>query len=128
MRGGVFVDNYKVDKNNFFHFLHIRNKEIAEKFSSELSSYSETIEIAELLKLGLKTKNSSFIRLCHEYLPLTFGRRHGDPSRPWNHFNIQIKDESGVLLFCYEGNWRDIFQNWEALGCSYPETFILMVC
>ena len=128
MRGGVFVDNYKVDKNNFFHFLHIRNKEIAEKFSSELSSYSETIEIAELLKLGLKTKNSSFIRLCHEYLPLTFGRRHGDPSRPWNHFNIKIKDETGMQLFCYEGNWRDIFQNWEALGYSYPETFISMVC
>ena len=61
-------------------------------------------------------------------MPLTFGRRHGDPSRPWNHFNIQVKDKSGVQLFCYEGNWRDIFQNWEALGKSYPETFISMVC
>ena len=128
MRGGVFVDNYKVKKNIFFHFLNIRNKEIAEKFSNELLLISETIEISGLLKLGLKTKNSSFIRLCHEYLPLTFGRRHGDPSRPWNHFNIQVKDKSGVQLFCYEGNWRDIFQNWEALGHSYPETFISMVC
>ena len=26
---------------------------------------------------------------CHEYLPLYFGRRHGDPSRPWNRFAIQ---------------------------------------
>ncbi len=128
MRGGVFVDNYKVDNNNILHFLNIRNKEIAEKYRNELLSFSETIEISELLKLGLKTKNCSFIRLCHEYLPLTFGRRHGDPSRPWNHFNIQVKDKSGVQLFCYEGNWRDIFQNWEALGNSYPETFISMIC
>ena len=128
MRGGVFVDNYIVEKNNFFHFLNIRNKEIAEEFSNKLSSFPESIEITGLLKLALKTKNSSFIRLCHEYLPLTFGRRHGDPSRPWNYFNIQVKDKSGVQLFCYEGNWRDIFQNWEALAHSYPETFISMVC
>ena len=26
-------------------------------------------------------------RLAHEYLPLTFSRRHGDPSRPWNRFD-----------------------------------------
>ena len=128
MRGGVFVDNYKVEKNIFFNFLNIRNKEISEEFSNKLSSFSESIEISGLLKLGLKTKNSSFIRLCHEYLPLTFGRRHGDPSRPWNYFNIQVKDKSDAQLFCYEGNWRDIFQNWEALAHSYPETFILMVC
>ena len=76
-----------------FNFLNIRNKEISEEFSNKLSSFSESIEISGLLKLGLKTKNSSFIRLCHEYLPLTFGRRHGDPSRPWNYFNIQVKDE-----------------------------------
>ncbi len=24
------------------------------------------------------------------------------------------------LVYGYEGNWRDIFQNWEALGVSYP--------
>jgi hypothetical protein len=25
-------------------------------------------------------------RLVLAYLPLTFSRRHGDPSRPWNRF------------------------------------------
>ena len=29
------------------------------------------------------------VRLCYEYLPLTFSRRHGDPSRPWNRFAIR---------------------------------------
>jgi len=59
-------------------------------------------------------------RLCHEYLPITFGRRHGDPSRPWNRFSIRVRDESGERSLFYEGNWRDIFQNWEALALSFP--------
>jgi hypothetical protein len=59
-------------------------------------------------------------RLAGEYLPITFGRRHGDPSRPWNQFAIRLKDEYGNDLLSYEGNWRDIFQNWEALALSFP--------
>ena len=53
-------------------------------------------------------------------LPLTFGRRHGDPSRPWNLFSIRVQDENGQPVVAYQGNWRDIFQNWEALSLSYP--------
>ena len=53
-------------------------------------------------------------------LPLTFGRRHGDPSRPWNLFSIKVQDEDGKPVVAYQGNWRDIFQNWEALSVSYP--------
>ncbi len=60
-------------------------------------------------------------RLAYEYLPITFGRRHGDPSRPWNNFSINVKDANGDRLLAYQGNWRDIFQNWEALLFSYPE-------
>lgn len=55
-----------------------------------------------------------------EELPLTFGRRHGDPSRPWNLFSIRVQDEKGNPVVAYQGNWRDIFQNWEALSLSYP--------
>ena len=55
-----------------------------------------------------------------DYLPLTFGRRHGDPSRPWNLCNIRVQDEQGNPIVAYQGNWRDIFQNWEALSFSYP--------
>jgi hypothetical protein len=55
-------------------------------------------------------------------LPLKFSRRHGDPSRPWNKFSINLREEnSGKKILDYEGNWRDIFQNWEALAYSYPE-------
>ena len=60
------------------------------------------------------------LRKYYEYLPLTFGRRHGDPSRPWNLFNVRVQDENGKPIVSYQGNWRDIFQNWEALSLSYP--------
>ncbi len=30
-------------------------------------------------------------------------------------------DEHGNAWLSYQGNWRDIFQNWEALALSYPE-------
>ena len=54
-------------------------------------------------------------------LPLGFSRRHGDPTRPWNKFNINTTDPvTGKPVLDYEGNWRDIFQNWEALAVSYP--------
>ena len=59
-------------------------------------------------------------RLFLEYLPLTFSRRHGDPSRPWNMFDIRVNDAEGKRIIAYQGNWRDIFQNWEALSLSYP--------
>ncbi len=62
-----------------------------------------------------------FQRLCNEYLPLKFSRRHGDPSRPWNKFSINLRNEDdGSKILDYQGNWRDIFQNWEALAHSYP--------
>ncbi|MGE9290067.1 MAG: hypothetical protein ACQKBT_03700, partial [Puniceicoccales bacterium] len=53
--------------------------------------------------------------------------RHGDPSRPWNRFVIQTKDKEGHDIVGFQGNWRDIFQNWEALAWSFPlynEAFI----
>ena len=79
------------------------------------------MHLKELLKLVAAQGDSQLSRLCSEYLPITFGRRHGDPSRPWNKFAIILRDEYGEGLLSYEGNWRDIFQNWEALMLSFPE-------
>ena len=65
--------------------------------------------------------SADLVRLGYTYLPLTFSRRHGDPSRPWNKFAINIRKTDGSVRLNYEGNWRDIFQNWEALAYSFPE-------
>jgi hypothetical protein len=76
-----------------------------------------------------KDDDKNFIRLCYEYLPLKFSRRHGDPSRPWNKFSINTRNEiDNSKILDYQGNWRDIFQNWEALAHSYPEFIEGMIC
>ena len=31
-----------------------------------------------------------------------------------------MEDERGNKKFYYQGNWRDIFQNWETLALAYP--------
>ncbi|MBE0642377.1 MAG: hypothetical protein IH599_10095, partial [Bacteroidales bacterium] len=40
---------------------------------------------------------------------------------PWNRFSINIiREADGAKVLDYEGNWRDIFQNWEALAWAFP--------
>lgn len=121
MRGGVVVDQYWVDSADFIATLSAANRDIAQQHRQFLSALPEKIDYNELITLAKLENSPQLVRLCHEYLPLTFGRRHGDPSRPWNHFEIKLKDEMGDRLLSYQGNWRDIFQNWEALGVSYPK-------
>lgn len=120
MRGGVVVNQYWVEKQDFIKTLINANKQITENHDAFFVTLPERIDYQELIALASKQNDPQLIRLCHEYLPLTFGRRHGDPSRPWNHFEIKLKDENGDRLLSYQGNWRDIFQNWEALALSYP--------
>ncbi|MCG7587971.1 hypothetical protein, partial [Photobacterium sp. OFAV2-7] len=120
MRGGVVVDQYWIDKQDFIKALTSSNALVASRNSSLLASLPNRISYEDLLALAAEQNDKQLVRLSYEYLPLTFGRRHGDPSRPWNHFEIKVKDSDGERLLSYQGNWRDIFQNWEALALSYP--------
>lgn len=121
MRGGIYSEGYTLNASFFNKHIQHFNKKCWEKHSKFLLSTPEKIEYKELLTLIEEQKDENLHRLFLEYLPLTFSRRHGDPSRPWNLFNINIKNEDGDKLLSYQGNWRDIFQNWEALSLSYPE-------
>ncbi len=120
MRGGIYSDNYQISRALFNKHVQHFNKSCWAKHADFLSTLSETIDYTNLGLLIEQQNDANLMRLFQEYLPLTFSRRHGDPSRPWNMFNINIKDESGNKLLSYQGNWRDIFQNWEALSLSYP--------
>ena len=120
MRGGIFDDNYQIDKQDFIKYILQANKNLYQNFQSQLQSLSETVSYFELKNLAEQSQNNDFSRLTTEYLPLKFSRRHGDPSRPWNKFSINLKDDKGTKILDYQGNWRDIFQNWEALAYSYP--------
>ncbi len=124
MRGGTFEDGYEFDYNIFIKFIQNRNKKIMEntKLLDEIKTCKTINELKKVAK-----KCPVMHRLALEFMPLSFSRRHGDPSRPWNKFNIALKDENGDKTVNYEGNWRDIFQNWEALGLSYPSYYENMV-
>ncbi len=121
MRGGVFTNNYLVNTCDFRDYLWQINKLVSKEKQTWLNNLPEHISYSELNELAKKTGDTDLIRIVTEYLPLTFSRRHGDPSRPWNLFSIETNNEDGQVIYNYEGNWRDIFQNWEALCYSFPE-------
>ena len=121
MRGGIFDHNYQIEKTDLLTYLKKANKEVYASCEQAIQEQLPNMfSIFELKELALKSDDNNFRRLCLEYLPLKFSRRHGDPSRPWNQFSINTHDEHGTKILDYEGNWRDIFQNWEALAHSYP--------
>ncbi|MFY0608657.1 MAG: hypothetical protein JXR10_18205 [Cyclobacteriaceae bacterium] len=128
MRGGIFDNNYVIEKWDFETYLKAANKDLFNTFTSLLSELPAQFTHQDLKELTDRSENSDFKRLALEYMPLKFSRRHGDPSRPWNKFSINTKSEiDGSKILDYEGNWRDIFQNWEALAKSYPEFLDSMV-
>ena len=122
MRGGIFDKDYLVEKNDFIKYLDNASKKCGHEMSSIISEWPDHFDL-HFLRDSINQSNSKvFKRLATEYLPIKFSRRHGDPSRPWNKFSINTRDDiTGEKVLDYQGNWRDIFQNWEALAYSYPQ-------
>ena len=121
MRGGTFYDEYTFPLSDFLHFVGVWNRPLKKKVKDTLDSQGITQTLESMLAIAEKSGDVDMQRLVLEYLPLTFSRRHGDPSRPWNEFSIDIRNSDGSDKLHFQGNWRDIFQNWEALAASYPE-------
>lgn len=121
MRGGFYCDNYQISGPAFAQHIRTFNRALADKHHTFLTNLPESISHTELDQAVQDRQDHQLHRLFMEYLPLTFSRRHGDPSRPWNLFDIRVKDEQDRHIISYQGNWRDIFQNWEALSLSYPD-------
>jgi len=121
MRGGVFDNNYIISAGDFRLFVQQCNKHTGEKFSQYLADLPDSVLHDRLIAKLTETEDPDLERIGREYLPLAFSRRHGDPSRPWNRFSIDHRKKDGTRKLSYQGNWRDIFQNWEALCISYPQ-------
>lgn len=128
MRGGIFDHNYQIEKWDFNRYLSKANKSVFEKAKPVVDQLPDIFSFFDLRKIAGQSGDAHFTRLCLEYMPLKFSRRHGDPSRPWNWFSINTRSEKdGSKILDYEGNWRDIFQNWEALAHAYPAFIESMV-
>ena len=121
MRGGIFDANYQIEKADFLPYLQQANTVEFKKFEDQLHQWDELFSLEQLTTHISSIPSVPIKRLATEYLPLKFSRRHGDPSRPWNWFSINTQNETdGSKILDYQGNWRDIFQNWEALAHAYP--------
>lgn len=120
MRGGIYANGYQIETKDLLRFVSNWNKTIFKKNATLLNNLDETINYQDLIDKSAKMGDPDLERLVLEYLPLTYSRRHGDPSRPWNKFSIEVSQADGEKKMNFEGNWRDIFQNWEALSISYP--------
>ena len=122
MRGGIPRHQYFVSADDFRQHLSHFNRQAAERNPEFLNSLAADpeLDLDSLLAKAIQTNDDDVRRIALEYLPLTYSRRHGDPTRPWNSFSIDFFGADGTESLCYEGNWRDIFQNWEALAWSFP--------
>ena len=128
MRGGVFASGYQIDIADLRSFVRRANRIVAARNEAFFRKLGKVAWRDRVVALARATSDAAVERLCQEYLPLTFSRRHGDPSRPWNRFSIDTHGTDGQRALNYEGNWRDIFQNWEALAVSFPGFVAGMVC
>ncbi len=127
MRGGVFARDHDVPTGDFARFVRQRNRPVYARHRAWLAERAEALPYADLQDQVDEVGDPQLCRLALEYLPLTFSRRHGDPSRPWNAFDIVLTHDDGTPCYDYQGNWRDIFQNWEALARSFPAFYPSMV-
>ena len=122
MRGGIFDENYVIERADFMAYIDRANHKVFFKKAEMMATWPAKFNLSFLQEQTKQDDDLNFRRLSTEYLPLKFSRRHGDPSRPWNRFSINLRNEDdGSKILDYQGNWRDIFQNWEALVHAYPE-------
>lgn len=128
MRGGIPLHNYEVDTADFSGHVSTFNTEVAEKHQAVMRALPEGFNHVSLQEKLANEGDPDLTRLGMEYLPLAFSRRHGDPTRPWNRFSIDLRNADGSSKIYYQGNWRDIFQNWEALGMAFPSFLPSMIC
>ena len=123
MRGGIFADQYRVNTVDFIEFVSIRNRTVLDENAAFFSELPAEIDISDLQALAEESGNADLIRLSYAYLPLSFSRRHGDPSRPWNRFAINIKKDDGSTE---AGLRRKLARYFPELGSA--RLFLSRVC
>jgi hypothetical protein len=96
MRGGIFDKDYQIERGDFLTYLKNANKQVFGKHQQNLKDLPAEFSRIQLQEVILDSNDKDLKRLCLEYLPLKFSRRHGDPSRPWNQFSINTRNERSL--------------------------------
>ena len=78
-------------RDDLLDFVRVRNRAVLASTRPSLPACRTALHSPNSMPAPATTGVPDLIRLCYEYLPLTFSRRHGDPSRPWNRFSINLK-------------------------------------
>ena len=120
MRGGLPRRGYEICVDALSQHVKHFSEPVFQRHHALWTRLDAKVHLQDLVAQVAETGDADLCRLVLEYLPFTFSRRHGDPTRPWNAFKIDFLREDGSEKLGYEGNWRDIFQNWEALSLSFP--------
>ena len=126
MRGGIPVAGHLCPGGDVSRFVAARNAPVHARHRDWLETLGD-LDIDALVAAAAGRGDPQLSRIIREYLPICFSRRHGDPSRPWNRFTIATRGADGRPVLGYAGNWRDIFQNWEALAISHPACLPAMI-
>ncbi len=121
MRGGLFPDGPRVRREDLRAYLDTWRRGTGVHADTLFRQTESLLDLSEFQSRVYTLSDPDAQRLCRQYLPLTFSRRHGDPSRPWNKFDIRIANPDGSPRLDFQGNWRDLFQNLEALLMSCPD-------
>ena len=80
LRGGTFDDQYRVSLRDFRRTIEMFNRGVFARHRAALEALPEEVQYSDLLSTIEKWGDPQLERLTLEYLPITFGRRHGDPS------------------------------------------------
>jgi hypothetical protein len=119
LRGGLPADGYEIRRDDLLRHVAAVSVSAYDRHRALLEALPATLPRQALVDVAA-AGDPVLERIVRQYLPLRYSRRHGDPSRPWNTFTIALRDAAGHDIVGYEGNWRDVFQNWEALAYSFP--------
>ena len=101
MRGGIFEAGYALPVGDFASFVRAFRRETHERHLEFFAGLGDEVDRSELLEKISSLGDPDLRRLALEYLPLSFSRRHGDPSRPWNRFSIRVKAPDGSKLLSF---------------------------
>ena len=121
MRGGIFADQYWIQTADFVEFVSVSQSPVLQQMPISLPpcrpEFFSPISRAALEATRCGRSDPPEPRLSAPDLQPPAWRSQP----PLESFYHQPEKTGWLSEAGYEGNWRDIFQNWEALAYSYPE-------